>query len=108
MVNGIKRRSFLTSMTALGAAQILSPRSAGAAVGSARPAKDPHLKINPLGFGHSPQTLLCQKAKSDGVGRFGENQKKGIAGGRDLLGFREIGEQSANCIVMPPNEARCG
>ena len=50
MVNGIKRRSFLTSMTALSAVHILRPGSgiAGAAVGSARPVKDPHLKISKL------------------------------------------------------------
>ena len=50
MVNGIKRRNFLSSMTALGAAHALSSGTgivcAGVAVGSARPDRDSHLKIN--------------------------------------------------------------
>ena len=50
MVNGIKRRNFLTSMAALGAVHILGPEvgieHAGTAVGSARPNTRTRLKIN--------------------------------------------------------------
>ena len=50
MVDSIKRRSFLTGMTALGAVHILGPEvgieHAGAAVGSARPNTPARLKIN--------------------------------------------------------------
>ena len=48
MVNGVKRRSFLTGMSALSVAHILGSGTGitGAAVGSARPNKPKHLKIN--------------------------------------------------------------
>ncbi len=50
MVNGIKRRSFLTGVTALSASHVLGRgagiASAGAAVGLVRSDRDPHLKIN--------------------------------------------------------------
>ena len=50
MVDGIKRRSFLTGMTALGATHVLGPKvgivPAGAAVGSARLDQPVRLKIS--------------------------------------------------------------